>query len=233
MSDLTRESVLEYHKGGKVAVRLPRPLKTKDDLCLAYTPGVAHAVKEIAARPAAIYDATAKGNLVAVVSDGTAILGLGDLGAAASIPVMEGKAVLFKHFADIDAIPVCLNRVAGPNGRTDPEKLIAAAATLEPSFGGFNLEDIAAPACFKVERTLKKMLSIPVFHDDQHGTAIISLAAILNGLEVVGKKIGECRFVVNGVGAAGLACSRFYLTAGAKLKNMLLCDSKEIGRAHV
>ena len=226
-----KKKALAYHcKGqpGKVAIRSTKPCTSGEELSLAYTPGVAQPCLEIKREKELVWKYTARSNTVAVISDGTAVLGLGNIGAEAGLPVMEGKAVLFKHFADIDAIPVCLNRVAGPDGRTDPEKLIAAAAALEPSFGGFNLEDIAAPACFKVERTLKKMLSIPVFHDDQHGTAIISLAAILNGLDVVGKKIGECRFVVNGVGAAGLACSRFYLTAGAKPENMLLCDSKGV-----
>ena len=226
-----KKKALAYHckgKPGKVAIRSTKPCTSGEELSLAYTPGVAQPCLEIKREKELVWKYTARSNTVAVVSDGTAVLGLGNIGAEAGLPVMEGKAVLFKHFADIDAIPVCLNRVAGPDGRTDPEKLIAAAAALEPSFGGFNLEDIAAPACFKVERTLKKMLSIPVFHDDQHGTAIISLAAILNGLDVVGKKIGECRFVVNGVGAAGLACSRFYLTAGAKPENMLLCDSKGV-----
>lgn len=222
-----KSKALEYHasgRPGKITVLPTKSCASADDLSLAYTPGVAQPCLEIKENKEDVWKYTARGNMVAVISDGTAVLGLGNIGAEAGLPVMEGKAVLFKHFADIDAVPICLNRVANAEGRTDADKLIAAAATLEPSFGGFNLEDIASPACFKVERELKKMLSIPVFHDDQHGTAIISLAAILNGLKAVGKKIGECRFVVNGAGAAGLACSKFYLTAGAKLENMILCD---------
>ena len=222
-----KQAALDYHKNGthgKIAVVPTKPCASADDLSLAYTPGVAQPCLEIKANPETVWDYCSKGNLVAVVSDGTAVLGLGNIGAEAGLPVMEGKAVLFKCFADIDAVPICLNRVANAEGRTDAAKLIAATACLEPNFGGINLEDIAAPACFEVERELKKIMNIPVFHDDQHGTAIISLAAILNGLKIVGKKIEDCRFVVNGAGAAGLACSRFYLAAGAKQENMILCD---------
>ena len=228
-----KQKALAYHsegKPGKIAVRSTKPCTSGEELSLAYTPGVAQPCLEIKENKENVWRYTFRSNTVAVISDGTAVLGLGNIGAEAGLPVMEGKAVLFKHFADIDAIPVCLNRVANADGKTDADKLIAAAATLEPTFGGFNLEDIAAPACFKVERELKKMLSIPVFHDDQHGTAIISLAAILNGLQLIGKKIEECRFVVNGAGAAGLACSRFYLAAGAKVENMILCNSKGVIR---
>ena len=173
MAAYSREEVLAYHKGGKVGVTLPTPLKTKDDLCLAYTPGVAHAVKAIAENPAAVYDCTAKPNLVAVVSDGTAILGLGDLGAAASIPVMEGKAVLFKSFGDVDAWPVPLahcRQDGKDTGKTDPQRVIDAVMALAPQYGGVNLEDIAAPACFEIEDRLDAALDIPVFHDDQWGT---------------------------------------------------------------
>lgn len=222
-----KQKALAYHsegKPGKLIVKSSKPCTSAEELSLAYTPGVAQPCLEIKADKENVWRYTGRANSVAVISDGTAVLGLGNIGAEAGLPVMEGKAVLFKHFAAIDSIPICLNRVSGPDGKTDADKLIAAAACLEPSFGGFNLEDIASPACFKVERELKKMLSIPVFHDDQHGTAIISLAAILNGLKVVGKKIEECKFVINGAGAAGLACSRFYLTAGAKLENMTLVD---------
>ena len=176
MAKFSKEEVIKYHLGGKVAVRLPKELKTKDDLCLAYTPGVAHAVKEIAANPASVFDVTAKSNLVAVVSDGTAILGLGDLGAAASIPVMEGKAVLFKAFGDVDAWPVPLNhcRRDGKNeGKTDPQRVIDAVMAIAPQYGGVNLEDIASPACFEIEDRLDAALDIPVFHDDQWGTAVI------------------------------------------------------------
>ena len=222
-----KQKALAYHsegKPGKIVVKSSKPCTSAEELSLAYTPGVAQPCLEIKADKENVWRYTSRANTVAVISDGTAVLGLGNIGAEAGLPVMEGKSVLFKHFAAIDSIPICLNRVYNAEGKTDPDKLIAAAACLEPSFGGFNLEDIASPACFKVERELKKMLSIPVFHDDQHGTAIISLAAILNGLELVGKKIEDCKFVINGAGAAGLSCSRFYLTAGAKLENMTLVD---------
>lgn len=223
----TKKMALDYHAGvqpGKITINSSKPCDTADDLSLAYTPGVAQPCLEIKNTPDNVWRYTSRGNLVAVVSDGTAVLGLGNIGPEAGLPVMEGKAVLFKHFADIDAVPLCLGKVFNDQGKTDAAKLIAAVEHLEPTFGGINLEDIAAPACFEVERTLKKRMNIPVFHDDQHGTAIISLAAIINGLKVVNKKIEECRFVVNGAGAAGLACSRFYLSAGAKLENMILCD---------
>ena len=227
MSDFTRESVLEYHKGGKVAVRLPRPLKTKDDLCLAYTPGVALAVKEIAARPAAIYDATAKGNLVAVVSDGTAILGLGDLGAAASIPVMEGKAVLFKAFGDVDAWPVPLDccRVDGKSeGKTDSERVIAAVKAIAPQYGGINLEDIASPACFEIEDRLDAELDIPVFHDDQWGTAVITLSGVMNYAKLAGKSLRDLTVVMNGAGAAGIRICEMLKAAG--VERVTMCDRK-------
>ncbi|MBE6356168.1 MAG: malate dehydrogenase [Lentisphaerae bacterium] len=222
-----KKMALNYHSGcrpGKIAVNSTKPCDTADDLSLAYTPGVAQPCLEIKNDIKQVWRYTSRGNMVAVVSDGTAVLGLGNIGPEAGLPVMEGKAVLFKHFADIDAVPLCLGKVFNDRNRTDAAKLIDAVEHLEPTFGGINLEDIAAPACFEVERTLKQRMNIPVFHDDQHGTAIISLAAIINGLQVVGKKIEDCRFVVNGAGAAGLACSRFYLAAGAKLENMMLCD---------
>ena len=222
-----KKMALEYHAGtqpGKITINSSKPCNTADELSLAYTPGVAQPCLEIKNDPDNVWRYTSRSNLVAVVSDGTAVLGLGNIGPEAGLPVMEGKAVLFKHFADIDAVPLCLGKVFNDKNRTDAAKLIDAVEHLEPTFGGINLEDIAAPACFEVERTLKKRMNIPVFHDDQHGTAIISLAAIINGLKVVNKKIEDCRFVVNGAGAAGLACSRFYLSAGAKLENMILCD---------
>ena len=226
-ADELKQKALEYHstgKAGKITVSSSKPCVTADDLSLAYTPGVAQPCLEIKNNPQDVWKYTTRGNLVAVVSDGTAVLGLGNIGPEAGLPVMEGKSVLFKRFADIDSVPICLGKVFDENGKTDPKKLIAAVECLEPTFGGINLEDIASPACFEVETELKKRMGIPVFHDDQHGTAIISLAAILNGLEIVGKRIEDCKFVVNGAGAAGLSCSRFYLTAGAKLKNMILCD---------
>ena len=221
------ESVMEFHRGGKVSVSLPKPLKTKDDLCLAYTPGVAHAVKAIAERPDAVYDCTAKPNLVAVVSDGTAILGLGDLGAAASIPVMEGKAVLFKAFGDVDAWPVPLDhcRQGGEStGKTDPARVIAAVKALAPQYGGINLEDIAAPACFEIEDRLDAELDIPVFHDDQWGTAVISLSGVMNYARLAGKSLGELKVVMNGAGAAGIRICEMCKAAG--VKDVVMCDSK-------
>ncbi len=227
MSTYDKDAVMAYHKGGKVAVRLPRELKTKDDLCLAYTPGVAHAVKAIAANPDDVYACTAKPNLVAVVSDGTAILGLGDLGAAASIPVMEGKAVLFKSFGDVDAWPVPLNncRVGGANtGKTDPQRVIDAVKAIAPQYGGVNLEDIASPACFEIEDTLDRELDIPVFHDDQWGTAVISLSGVMNYAKLAGKKLEDLKVVMNGAGAAGIRICEMCKAAG--VKNVIMCDTK-------
>ena len=227
MAAYTREEVLAYHKGGKVGVTLPTPLKTKDDLCLAYTPGVAHAVKAIAENPSAIYDCTAKPNLVAVVSDGTAILGLGDLGAAASIPVMEGKAVLFKSFGDVDAWPVPLahcRQDGKDTGKTDPKRVIEAVKMLAPQYGGVNLEDIAAPACFEIEDTLDAELDIPVFHDDQWGTAVISLSGVMNYAELAGKKMSDLKIVMNGAGAAGIRICEMCKAAG--VKDVIMCDTK-------
>ena len=227
MASYTREEVLAYHKGGKVGVTLPTPLKTKDDLCLAYTPGVAHAVKAIAENPSAIYDCTAKPNLVAVVSDGTAILGLGDLGAAASIPVMEGKAVLFKSFGDVDAWPVPLahcRQNGKDTGKTDPKRVIEAVKMLAPQYGGVNLEDIAAPACFEIEDTLDAELDIPVFHDDQWGTAVISLSGVMNYAELAGKKMSDLKIVMNGAGAAGIRICEMCKAAG--VKDVIMCDTK-------
>lgn len=229
--DELKKLALAYHhdnRPGKVAVVPTKPCETGEELALAYTPGVAQPCLAIKEKKEKVWEYTSRGNLVAVVSDGTAVLGLGNIGPEAGLPVMEGKAVLFKHFADIDAVPLCLGKVFNEKGRTDAAKVIETVERLEPTFGGINLEDIGAPACFEVEQTLKKKMNIPVFHDDQHGTAIISLAAILNALKIVGKKIEECRFVVNGAGAAGISCSRFYLTAGAKRENFIMCDSKGV-----
>jgi malate dehydrogenase (oxaloacetate-decarboxylating)(NADP+) len=226
---VNRETVLAFHEGGKVGVRLTKPLKTQNDLCLAYTPGVAHAVKEIAAKPESVYSATAKPNLVAVVSDGTAILGLGDLGAAASIPVMEGKAVLFKAFGDVDAWPVplgCCRKDGKDTGKTDPKKIIDIVAALAPMYGGINLEDIAAPACFEIEDTLDAMLDIPVFHDDQWGTAVITLAGVMNYSLLCKRSLGEMRAVINGAGAAGIRIADMCKAAG--LTQLTICDTKGV-----
>jgi malate dehydrogenase (oxaloacetate-decarboxylating)(NADP+) len=229
MSKFNKEEVMQYHLGGKVAVKLPKSLKTKDDLCLAYTPGVAHAVKAIAADPDAVYACTAKPNLVAVVSDGTAILGLGDLGARASIPVMEGKAVLFKAFADVDAwpVPVAHCRQGGEDaGKTDPERVIAAVKAIAPQYGGINLEDIAAPACFEIEDRLDAELDIPVFHDDQWGTAVISLSGVMNYALLAGKRLDELKIVMNGAGAAGIRICEMCKAAG--VRDVTMCDSKGV-----
>jgi len=225
----SREEVLQYHIGGKVGMRCARPLATVADLCLAYTPGVAEAVLAIAADPACARVYSARANLVAVVSDGTAILGLGDLGATASIPVMEGKAVLFKSFGDVDAWPVPLNRCrqgGGDRGPTDPARVIDMVAALAPMYGGINLEDIAAPACFEIEDRLDAMLDIPVFHDDQWGTAVITLAGVMNYCVLSQRDMSELRCVINGAGAAGIRIAEMLKAAGAR--DVVLCDSRGI-----
>lgn len=229
MAELTKEEIMAFHLGGKVGMRLSKPLASAHDLSVAYTPGVAEPVKAIAANPAAVYDCTSKPNLVAVVSDGTAILGLGDLGAAASIPVMEGKAVLFKAFGDVDAwpVPVAHCRKDGADtGKTDPERVIAAVMAIAPQYGGVNLEDIASPACFEIEDRLDAALDIPVFHDDQWGTAVISLAGVLNYAKLAGKDLGALKIVMNGAGAAGIRICEMLKAAGAK--NVTMCDSKGV-----
>ncbi len=225
------EKSLQYHAEptpGKVAVALTKPCETQLELSMAYTPGVAAPCLAIKEHPEDVFKYTGKGNTVAVVSDGTAVLGLGNIGPEAGLPVMEGKAVLFKRFADIDAIAICLGGMLNERGRTDSAKVIAATAALEPSFGGINLEDIGAPACFTIEKTLKAKMNIPVFHDDQHGTAIISLAALLNTVKLTGKNLADIKIVVNGAGAAGIACSEFYISAGVKRENVIVCDSKGV-----
>ena len=224
MDDLKKRA-LEYHqldgKPGKLEVISSKPCKTSDDLTLAYSPGVAHPVMEIAENPLDAYRYTNRGNLVAVVSNGTAILGLGDQGALASKPVMEGKGVLFKRFADIDVFDIELDT-------KDPKKIIDIVKTMEPTFGGVNLEDIGSPDCFEIEQTLIKECNIPVFHDDQHGTAIIATAGLINAAEIQGKKIEDLKIVVNGAGAAGISCSKMFLAAGVRKENMLLLDSKGV-----
>ena len=220
--DLRREQALEYHasgRPGKIEVVPTKEAKTQKDLSLAYSPGVAVPCLEIAANPDDVYKYTAKGNLVAVISNGTAVLGLGNIGPEAGKPVMEGKGVLFKIFADIDVFDIEINE-------TDPEKFVQIVKALEPTFGGINLEDIKAPECFYIEQELKKQMKIPVMHDDQHGTAIISGAALLNALELQKKKIDKVKFVVNGAGAAAMACCKLYVALGAKPENFILFDRK-------
>ena len=222
--DLRRQQALEYHaKGrpGKIEVVPTKEAKTQRDLSLAYSPGVAEPCKEIHAKPETVYKYTAKGNLVAVISNGTAVLGLGDIGPEAGKPVMEGKGVLFKIFADIDVFDIEINE-------KDPEKFVQIVKALEPTFGGINLEDIKAPECFYIEKKLKEELNIPVMHDDQHGTAIISAAALLNALEIQKKKIERSKFVVNGAGAAAMACIMLYIALGAKHENFLVFDRKGV-----
>ena len=217
---LRREQALEYHasgRPGKIEVVPTKEAKTQRDLSMAYSPGVAEPCKEIAKQVDDVYKYTAKGNLVAVISNGTAVLGLGDIGPEASKPVMEGKGVLFKIFADIDVFDIEINE-------KDPEKFVQIVKALEPTFGGINLEDIKAPECFYIEKKLREELNIPVMHDDQHGTAIISSAALLNALELQKKKIDKVRFVVNGAGAAAMACVQLYVALGAKYENFILFD---------
>jgi len=208
---------LRLHKEykGKISVESKMPVKTMDDLSLVYTPGVAEPCREIERNPSSIFEVTSKGNMVAVVTDGTAVLGLGDIGPDAALPVMEGKAVLFKRFAGIDAFPICVDS-------KDPDEIVDIVSKIASSFGGINLEDISAPRCFEIERKLQERLDIPVFHDDQHGTAVIALAGLFNALKIVGKKIEDVKVVMSGAGAAGVAISKFLLSAGAK--NVILCD---------
>src|SRR5438067_12826417 len=223
MADIDNEA-LEYHSAGrpgKIEVVPSKPTATQRDLALAYTPGVAKPCLEIAKNPEDVYKYTAKGNLVAVITNGTAVLGLGAIGAAAGKPVMEGKGVLFKRFADIDVFDLELDT-------RDTEAFINAVKLLEPTFGGINLEDIAAPECFEIEERLKKIMKIPVFHDDQHGTAIISAAALMNALEVAHKDIANVKVVIAGAGAAAMACLRLYIKLGLRKENLMLSDSKGV-----
>ena len=221
---VTPEEALAYHLNpvpGKYEVVASKPMATQRDLSLAYSPGVAVPVEAIAEAPETAYDYTTKGNMVAVISNGTAILGLGNLGALASKPVMEGKAVLFKRFADVNAIDIELDT-------EDPDEIIQAVRLMGPTFGGINLEDIKAPECFIIESRLKEIMDIPVFHDDQHGTAVICAAGLINALELSGKKIEDCRIVLNGAGAAGIACLELLKTMGARHDNCLMCDTKGV-----
>ena len=216
-----QEKALELHAKlqGKLETVSKTPVRTREDLALVYTPGVAEPCKVIAKDPAAAYTYTMKANTVAVVSDGSAVLGLGNIGPKAAMPVMEGKAVLFKEFGGVNAVPICLDT-------QDTEEIIKAVTWLAPAFGGINLEDISAPRCFEIEERLKETLDIPVFHDDQHGTAIVVLAGIINALKVVGKKKEDCRVVVNGAGSAGVAITRLLITYG--FSNIIMCDKSGI-----
>src|SRR5882672_4697651 len=221
---IRKQDALNYHmqgQPGKIEVVPTKSLSTQLDLALAYSPGVAEPCMEIAANKEDVYKYTAKGNLVAVISNGTAVLGLGNIGPEAAKPVMEGKGVLFKKFAGIDVFDIEI-------AEEDPDEFIKIVKSLEPTFGGVNLEDIKAPECFKIETELRAKMNIPIMHDDQHGTAIISSAALLNALEVVGKKIEDAVLVVNGAGAAAISCSRLYLSLGLKKENLVMCDSKGV-----
>ena len=226
IKSLPRVKVINYsdrtfaiHQGGKISVESKLPLKSQSDLAMAYTPGVGRICRAIAEQPEKVYDLTIKSNTVAVVTDGSAVLGLGNLGAEASLPVMEGKALLFKEFAGIDAFPIALNT-------QDTEEIIKAVKDIAPVFGGINLEDIAAPRCFEIEPRLRQELDIPVFHDDQHGTAIVVLAALYNALKLVGKQLTQVKIVINGAGAAGIAIALLLRKAGAT--EIVICDSKGI-----
>src|SRR3990167_1305377 len=219
-----RQAALEYHEfptPGKISVTPTKQLTNQRDLALAYSPGVAAACEEIVVDPANAFKYTARGNLVAVISNGTAVLGLGNIGPLASKPVMEGKGVLFKKFAGVDVFDIEVNEL-------DPDKLIDIIASLEPTFGGINLEDIKAPECFYIDKKLRERMRIPVFHDDQHGTAIISAAAVLNGLRVVGKRIEAVKLVCSGAGAAAIACVNLMVALGLRRENVWMTDSKGV-----
>jgi len=224
MSKITREEALYYHscgRPGKIEVVPTKPHSTQQDLSLAYSPGVADPCLAIQEDPEDAYKYTAKGNLVAVMSNGTAVLGLGNIGALPGKPVMEGKGLLFKIFADVDVFDIEIDR-------TKIDDFIEVAKAIAPTFGGINLEDIKAPECFEIEDRLKKELDIPVFHDDQHGTAIISSAGLLNALELINKKIGSLNVVVNGAGASAISCAKLYIALGVKKENVLMLDSRGV-----
>ncbi|MBE0466657.1 MAG: NAD-dependent malic enzyme [Candidatus Desulforudis sp.] len=216
-----REEALQLHKElkGKIEIVPKRPLRDQHDLSLLYTPGVAAPSLEINRDPDLVYEYTAKGNTVAIVTDGTAVLGLGDLGPLAALPVMEGKALLFNVFAEINAFPLCL-------ATSDPDEVVSTVQSIAPSFGGINLEDIAAPACFEIERRLKESLDIPVFHDDQHGTAVVVAAGLVNALKLTGRRIGKTKVVISGAGAAGVATARLFLRLG--VRHLLVCDRRGV-----
>ena len=219
MTHVTNEEALAYHEGGKIEIKVKTPCATARDLSMAYTPGVAVPCKQIEADNELAYKYTNKANLVAVITDGTAVLGLGDIGAVAGKPVMEGKAVLFKKFANVDAFDIELDE-------HDPDKIVEICKALSPTFGGINLEDIRAPKCFEIERKLQEAVDIPVMHDDQHGTAMITSAGIINAMEISGKDISKIKIVVSGAGAAGIACAKMYKALGAK--HIVMVDSKGV-----
>ena len=224
MVDTMEQAALRYHLEpvpGKLAIQPTKPLSNQQDLALAYSPGVAYACMAIANDNRTAADYTARGNLVGVISNGTAVLGLGAIGPLAGKPVMEGKAVLFKKFANIDVFDIEIDE-------TDVDKLVEIVASLEPTFGGINLEDIKAPECFVVEQRLRERMNIPVFHDDQHGTAIVSAAAVYNGVKIVGKSLEEVKLVVSGAGAASIACVDLLVSMGMNKDNVILCDSKGV-----
>lgn len=224
MATMTKEDALKYHadgQPGKIAIIPTKPHATQRDLSLAYSPGVAEPCLAIADNPADVYKYTNKGNLVAVISNGTAVLGLGNIGPEAGKPVMEGKALLFKIYADVDSFDIEVNE-------TDPERFIQVVKAIAPTFGGINLEDIKAPECFEIEERLKAELDIPVMHDDQHGTAIISAAGLVNALEIAGKDIAQARIVINGAGAAAISCTKLYCALGARKENIVMLDSKGV-----
>jgi malate dehydrogenase (oxaloacetate-decarboxylating) len=221
---LAADPVFELHQHGKMAITSTVPLASRDDLSLAYTPGVARVCEAIAADPALADDYTWTGNTVAVVTDGSAVLGLGNIGPRAAMPVMEGKAVLFKQFGGVDAVPICLDT-------QDVDELIAVVKALAPSFGGINLEDISAPRCFEIERRLDAALDIPVFHDDQHGTAVVVLAALRNATKLLGRSFADLRVVISGAGAAGVAIAKVLVAAGVPGANLIVCDSRGIVHA--
>ena len=211
------EAALEMHRAhrGKIEITGKVAVRDRDDLSTAYTPGVAEPCRKIAADPDAVWEYTTRGNMVAVVTDGTAVLGLGDIGPLAALPVMEGKALLFKEFAGVDAVPLCLDT-------KDPDEIVAAVKAVAPTYGGINLEDISAPRCFEIESRLRAALDIPVFHDDQHGTAIVVSAALTNALKLTGRELSSTRIVINGPGAAGTAICKMLLALGAK--DVVVCD---------
>src|SRR5438067_2706474 len=221
---VSKQQALDYHNGprpGKIEIAPTKPCRTQRDLSLAYTPGVAAPCLEIQKDPTRCFDYTSRGNLVAVITNGTAVLGLGDIGALAGKPVMEGKAVLFKRFADVDVFDIEVNSHG-------PEEIIKVCQLLEPTFGGINLEDIKAPDCFRIEEELRRTMKIPVFHDDQHGTAIISGAALLNAVEVGGKRIQDIKVVFNGAGASGISCAEHYVKLGVRRENIMMCDTSGV-----